>query len=177
MINLLPHSTLKRARREYYIRLVSLALLSLAVVCFSSAAFLVPSYLSARIERSATLERHVLLTQKTASDTSALSASLLTTTDLLSAARRPNLDGMALLAQVLSGKGSRIQLTRIAFDTRDVARFSVSGIAQSREALLQFRDALRSRPEFTAVELPISNLAKATDIEFSMAITIKPPLP
>jgi hypothetical protein len=47
---------------------------------------------------------------------------------------------------------------------------AVSGKAVSRDALLSFSKALKSNHRFESVDLPVSNLAKSKDIEFSISI-------
>ena len=49
------------------------------------------------------------------------------------------------------------------------SKSSILGMANSREALLTFKQNLESQTEFKVLELPISDLLKREDIEFSFS--------
>lgn len=173
MINLLPLQNLRRARREYYMRLMALSGVALAMVLLSSAAFLIPSYLFARIERDAalaTFERlKSALDEGAANDSRALSR----TAELLEVANKDAARAVPQLREILRAQPGGVALSRVAFEVREQPQFSVSGVAQTREVLLAFRDTLRESETFENVELPIGSLAKAVDIEFSLTIVVK----
>lgn len=178
MINLLPRNTLRRARREYYVRLAALGLFSLATVFLSSAAFLIPSYLFARIEQEAALARHGISTAATSNQRDTLqSAELAHTGELLAAAEVSGAPVALLLAEMLAARPEEVTLSRISFEAGDPSRFSISGGSRSREPLLAFRSKLEEAAAFESVELPVSNLAKAADISFSMTVRIVRPAP
>lgn len=176
MINLLPKDALARARREYYARLIALSLFSLAAVFLSSAAFLIPSYLFARIERDAVLTRvGFLSTAASGEKNSAQSAELARTGEFLAATQVPGATVAGLLGELLAARPAEVTLSHISFEAGDPSRFSISGVARSREPLLAFRNKLEEAAAFESVELPVSNLAKAADISFSMTVRIARP--
>lgn len=52
-------------------------------------------------------------------------------------------------------------------------RIQMSGVANTREALLQLRRDLEQKEYSQGVELPISNFAERQDIDFSITITLE----
>ena len=56
-----------------------------------------------------------------------------------------------------------------AKDSKSV--LTLSGTADSRPGLLLFSNNLQTHPEFKKVDLPISNLAKNSNIDFNINIT------
>lgn len=79
------------------------------------------------------------------------------------------------LMRIFESKPAAITITQIAFTDRTSGQpqISLSGRAQDRESLTAFGRALESRVEFARVDLPVSNFAKESNIDFSMNITTK----
>lgn len=76
---------------------------------------------------------------------------------------------------VLSQRTSDIRLTGIFYDgpaanAKNVFQYRLRGVAQTREALFSFVEALKTEEEFTMVDVPISNFVKDSDIDFSITI-------
>jgi hypothetical protein len=47
----------------------------------------------------------------------------------------------------------------------------VSGLAKTRQSLVAFSEALRKEPLIQKVDLPVSNLTKESNIQFTLTIT------
>jgi Tfp pilus assembly protein PilN len=75
------------------------------------------------------------------------------------------------IMETLSGPGVSLHAINYTYTTTQ-PKLTVTGVATTREALAMFRDALEAEPEFTNVMLPIAALAKATDVLFTMDITL-----
>lgn len=69
---------------------------------------------------------------------------------------------------------SKINLSEISISKTDkgIEPVLLIGEASDRQALAAFRDRLLATPQVSAVDLPISNLAKDKDIQFSITVTI-----
>ena len=52
---------------------------------------------------------------------------------------------------------------------------TVGGNAATRDALVVFRDRLKTLPRVMSVNLPLSNLAERADIDFSLSVNFVPP--
>lgn len=174
MINILPESGRSIVKREYRIRLVAVFLFLLALLSLVTAVMLMPSYLFAEVEaEQAELEEARLVSAKVEgakSDAEVITAvnKQIVGLDAFMMAPRPS---EALLV-VLQSAGSGIEVVRVSYEggTNSV---SLSGKATSRDTLLQFSKALQKLPIVLAVDLPVSDLAKNTDVSFNMTLTLK----
>lgn len=59
----------------------------------------------------------------------------------------------------------------VAVEKKELQPIVIHGVAQTRLALTTFRDAIEAHEMFKTADLPLSNLAKDSDIEFSITIT------
>lgn len=57
---------------------------------------------------------------------------------------------------------------------KKINTINISGVADTRVALANFSDELEQDPLFSEAKLPISNLAKDSDITFNLAIILAP---
>lgn len=89
--------------------------------------------------------------------------------------RRNTEDFSAVLTKLESLTGEGVDLRSYEFARKDgaIMPISVNGKADTRQALANFHAVLRAEPMVEKVDLPISNLAKEKDIEFSMTVTLK----
>ena len=80
---------------------------------------------------------------------------------------------VAVLAALDSIAGRDVNITgfQLSKDEGAISTISVSGVANTRTALANFRSGIEAHPFFAKAELPISNLAKDKDISFNISIT------
>ncbi len=80
-----------------------------------------------------------------------------------------------VVTQIESVQGSNIIIEGMSFGRKDkaLAPVRVTGEAADRQALAGFRDRLIKQENIAEVDLPISNLAKDKDLEFSLSIVFK----
>lgn len=174
MVNLLPDTTKKKFIREYYLSLASAALFIVAAIMASGALLTVPSYLLARSEAESagryvsSLEETLNLQEKTGA--AGLMATLAEQTDILVAYDRSKLTAELIqeIERSLSSgvRISHIEIRRVGTETGEIR---VSGNARSRIDLLAFVDALKTISAFRGVSVPVSQLAKETNIDFSFS--------
>lgn len=174
MINILPESGRTVVKREYRIRLVSVFLFLLALLSLAVAVMLLPSYLFATVEaEQASLEEARLLSSKMAS--AKTDAEVIVSVnkqiaglEVFMMAPRPS----EALLSVIRSANSGVDLVRVSYEG-GASTISLSGKAVSRDILLQFSKTLQKLPIVLAVDLPVSDLAKNTDVPFSMILTLK----
>lgn len=174
MINLIPPEAKRRVVKEYWLRaaavwmfLVSFAfvlLLSLQIpnyiLVYSLESALANQFNSAQAEQSVREEAEAEVTQ---------------TNEIvgLLEADEENVNQFSTFIyelDVLSGEG--VSITQFNFNRveGELNNIGLIGEAADRVSLSGFRDALEADERFSNVELPISNLAKDSDITFSMNI-------
>lgn len=174
MINILPESGRGIVKREYRIRLVAVFLFLLALLSLVTAVMLLPSYLFATVEsEQASLEEARLLAAKVPgakTDAEVITAvnQQIAGLEAFMMAPRPS----EALLEVLQSAGSGIELVRVSYEG-GAGSISLSGKATSRDMLLQFSKALQKLPIVASVDLPVSDLAKNTNVSFSMTLVLK----
>lgn len=174
MINILPESGRSIVRREYRTRLVAMFLFLLALLSLAVAVMLLPAYLFATVEaEQAELEETRLLSAKAAgakTDAEVIVAvnEQIVGLEAFMMAPKPS----EALIETLKSAGPSIELVRVSYEG-GASTISLSGKATSRDALLQFSKALQKLPIVDAVDLPVGDLAKNTNVSFSMMLTLK----
>jgi len=81
---------------------------------------------------------------------------------------------------VLMEKPSGISIAGIFYDgpvadIENAFRYSLRGVATTREVLFSFVETLKTNKLFSAVDLPVSNFVKDSDIEFSVTLVMNMP--
>lgn len=177
MITLLSEKDRARVQAEYRLRLFSVGALLFAGVFVAIAMALLPSYVAARLAGSAAGQENKLLGQTL--DNSALasagksvrSAQMLLSAAALSAGIPRPSEVITTLAGV---RQSGITITRVEFSSQGGStQVRLSGIAATRDGLLQFRQALGGLPGVSSADLPIEDLAKASDIAYSIVVGMR----
>lgn len=76
--------------------------------------------------------------------------------------------------EIISRKMPDIKITDINYEKKDgVKNIKLNGVAPNRERLLLFRQMLEADPDFSSVDLPISNFVKGENINFDLNLTAK----
>ena len=175
MINLIPPAARKSVVREYWLRVISVWLFLLGTGCLIVSVLLLPTYMLVR-GQTVTLGGQALATaDKTASYDASIAALVKASTQaafLKAGASTTPFSGYLKIIESLSTTGISVNSVSYTHVSATVDKMTISGVAQTREGLAMFRDALEASPEFVSVVLPIASLAKATDVLFSMDMTL-----
>lgn len=175
MINLIPESTKKNIRTEYRWRVVAIWFFILGTASLMVTLLLLPTYVL--------LSSQVAVYGQSAASASAkvaefdLSESSLTfankQVDLLLEHKKTRLlsDFVADLDKA-GDKG--ILIKEFSLERKGIALESakISGVAETREALSEFGDALADVSLVEGVEFSMDSLAKSQDIEFSIPLIL-----
>lgn len=86
------------------------------------------------------------------------------------ASTTPPTEVLAALDQV-AGRDVSIASFRLTKGEKEIETITITGMANTRTALANFRADIESNPLFQKADLPISNLAKESDIPFNIEIT------
>jgi len=178
MINLIPDSEKKRLKKEYYIRLTTVALGLFFVVSTLGALLLVPSFIVLRVSSNelsaelAQLEASIETagggdTQEFVEETNRKSA--------LIAAFKKREPTSLLLQSIIQAKTNEVHIRSITFTEKrngKPATVSIRGTADSRTTLVAFTKELESDSRFGEVNLPLKDLASNRDIPFGLTIEV-----
>ena len=79
-----------------------------------------------------------------------------------------------LIRSILSNKIYGISINGLSYKSSEATKATiiVSGVSKSRESLIAYVNALKKSDIFSVVDLPISNLAKDKDVDFSINLTV-----
>ena len=167
----------KEARSEYFRKLavlyLSLALVAAIVAC----ALLVPGFALVASKRnalktaqSAALAEKSAQNQAIEDEAREVKAKIETLSGL-----RKNSGVWGAIERLSLKRGTGIALQSIVIARKDDQNtMTISGMADSRDALVAFSKRLQGEPSFSNINLPVSSLAKSKDIPFSLTIDFKP---
>ena len=179
--NLLPEDRMRTLRREYFLRLVVVALILGAVVIALSACMLFPTHVFLDNEIAAKEQELRDVVNSTASADemifeARLKALSIQTSRITELSKTSSLS--AGLAEVLALPHPGVILTGFTLTPagKNPRTIIVLGKAKSRDDLRNYQLALQSAPFIASANLPVSAYAKDTDIDFliTLAFTKKP---
>lgn len=174
MSNLLPDEQKKILRQTYVFRVATI-LLFLAAACFLFAlASLSPAYFST-MYKIALIEGEVKELQNIVSETKKselLIESIKGINSKLEVLEEwsKELPAYKEILKVLEERRNGIAIMSMIYHRKN-ASVVVTGTAHARDDLLSFKTALEKSGKFRTIELPVSNLTKKEDIDFSITTT------
>ncbi|PIP86648.1 hypothetical protein COV42_00155 [Candidatus Campbellbacteria bacterium CG11_big_fil_rev_8_21_14_0_20_44_21] len=174
MPNLLPQNNKKKIREEYLLRLLALVLVFSFITFLLASVFFLPSYFLSKnkaglaSEKISFLKSYVEKTQK-----SGLSEDVISTNLKIKTLSFPEKIKFHLsIRSILDKKAAPIRITSLVLRSINDEKKSlfVGGIASDRDSLIDFTESLKTINDFSAVNLPVSNLAKNKDIDFNIEL-------
>ncbi|KKS83253.1 MAG: hypothetical protein UV60_C0046G0002 [Parcubacteria group bacterium GW2011_GWA2_43_11] len=170
--NLLPKEQKKVLEQEYYVRLATVVALTLAGAVIIGCVALVPAYMQVAGEMRLSEETYELH-QKDVEDNNSLveevSQSLSMLTFLEEKYSQEKLT--TLLDEIFKERPSGITITGFSYKRYDSV-LALQGIASTRDLVVPFARALEANQYFEKAPVPISNLAKNTNLDFSLSIVL-----
>lgn len=177
MVNLIPQALRTMIRREYRLRLAVVASLAACFVFAAAAALLIPSYFLAATLQKAVLREQALLDQSLARKNLSDAAEQIRSAQALSVALDQHLAlprPSEALAQITAARPAGITVTRLEYATGGRgATVRISGVSDTREHLLAYKQNLAALPQVSSVDLPLENLAKSSGAPYAMVVELK----
>jgi hypothetical protein len=177
MTNFLPEKLKKEVKREYLFRLLSFSSLSLLVVIMVAICFLMPSSFLSKtkinfIDKQISDENATLLK----SDPSLVSETKKTNeiTGVLSSGINNEDQINSILKKIINAKNDDVKISIFSFsiDPSGARKFSVQGTSNTRDSLISFTKDLKSLGIFANVDLPVSDLIKNSNVDFTIGLTL-----
>lgn len=181
MINLIPAEAKKHLLREYWMRSVTVWFFLWSFALLLGITLLVPSYVLLNLQVKAYSETAQTANEKNANFEAVakeLESASKTAAALSEQLVRPSMTEYLTLLKSL--ESTNVNVARISFSREGdvVGEMTVSGVADSRQALADFRNRMLDSDLIESVNLPISNLAKDKEIPFELTVTlVKPKTP
>lgn len=177
MANLLSPGYVQRLRREYRLRLAVVgALFVLGSVCIGIV-FLLPGYSYAVSERSgAKYELSELRNRVSVLERSADAEILRRAREQVRALSPQGItEPTELLTKLLVLRPDGILIENITLQGAQGsgAEVIIGGVSQTRDSLVRYEALLKKDAVVASVDLPVSNLAKEANLDFSMRVRLK----
>ncbi len=177
---LLPYEEVKKLKNEYRIRLAITALLFISSALVVGVLALFPAHTLSRIQEDAvTLQVRELDKMRKVQGVDQIESDLdrvRTYTEKINEYESP-LSFTDGIKKIISHRNYGIYINSfdMSFDgaTSSKATVVVQGKAINRDTLIEFRKNLENDSYFSKVELPLSDLAKSKDVNFSLRLFIK----
>lgn len=176
MINLIPEAVRTAIIKEYWVRVITIAFFMFSSVLVAVTLLASPVYV-------------LITTQVDAYAASANEAAMRVADFDVSSAELIKANQMAVQITSLKSEAKFMEIVNlvdelpkqgIMVDSYTFSRvgdkmapIAITGVANTRLDLAAFRDALLKEERVADVVLPISNLAKDKDLDFSLTVTIK----
>ncbi len=175
MANLLPPAALKKVKREYWLRVISVWFGLIGTALLMVAILQIPVYVLVKSQSHAFSRWYEKVgsdkdTMQNLADTIKHSNNL---GRLLSTGKEDSFFSQ-VLKEVDLVAGDKIVVNGLSLDREGgkVKTLSIIGIADSRTDLANFKSALEDSLIFTSVTLPLANLAKDVDVPFNITVTV-----
>jgi len=164
----------KKIIGEYRKRLFILCLGLAILFSFSLIGLILPAFISMSSEKEVLILEKQSFSKKTTNDNQGeIEKELKNIKEMITVLALDNTANpiTSVLERVLLEKGSGIILQSISLERKkDFWAVSLGGKALSREALVDFSKKLETTPSLSDVDLPVSSLAKNSDIPFSITL-------
>ncbi len=173
MFTLLPEHHKKRLYQEYRMRLLVIVLIFISLFFIIGCALLFPSYISLKSEKTSyETELDSLTKQVERKDKEGLTGTMNTIGSNLAIAKPDETMVYRALGVLLAHVTTDIKITSMSYTrgSQGASFITTEGIAKDRTSLISFSNGLKKELIFEKVDLPVSNLAKQTDVPFSMTL-------
>ncbi len=175
MINLIPIEEKKEIRKDFYYRFLVVSFGMLSFLIFISLIAILPAYFMSlerdiSMNKKLEMEKNEVMPEIDQQAQSAIKELDARLSLLEKATQNKYVFSERVVSEVLAQKVPGIKINRISYvnDPLDGRKVNINGIAQNREQLLLFRQALEDDSLFKNVDLPISNFVKDSNIEFNL---------
>lgn len=176
MFNFLPIGYKKRAKREYNFRLWTIAFVLFSIVSLASCALAVPAYIAASNHYKQALSEETQASGAIESDNAGSAATVVQKVSSYIAAAQSltPLSADTIVEPIVSARPSGVVVTSISVNSASGQIIAtVAGVAGTRDELIAFQNALQGIAQFGNVNLPVSYLAQDSNINYSIAVTLK----
>lgn len=176
MINLIPAVAKRRVLQEYWFRTGTLWLGLVSILIIILVILLIPVYVliySQTNEYKLAAQQATLEVERYDVSAAALIQASQRARLLLSATEQLKFSDVIKIIEGVSRNGISLTSYEITRTEGKISPLQITGRAESRQELSEFRAGLLTEPSIDTVVLPISNLARDRDIVFSITVTLK----
>ena len=176
MLNLLPKEEKKNILMEYHLKVLWISLFLLSCLFVIALVGILPSYLNEKIKVDTITQEKIqrdqqrnnpvnIALQKQATDNNALADYLQKQTVAIGS---PVIS--PAIQEVLSKKIAAVKINTFVFSDKSLV---ITGVADNRTDLTSFYQSLKGGGYFASADLPIEDIAKSKDNNFTIKLTLK----
>ncbi len=175
MANLITEKQKKYIKNDYIIRVFSLALVvPISLLGIFLLAYIIPYYIAVNKKDKVVAEQFLSVInienkENIGESVSQVVSRTLDKIKVIELYNKNKTNPSVYFTEIISKKNNNIRISKISFSTGQIL---VSGISKNREGLVNFIDDLKSVDMFSAVDSPVSDFAKDSDISFNLNIKI-----
>lgn len=173
MFNLLPEEQKKSVHREYRLRLVTLAIFFLGLGGAIVFVILAPSFFVVDLKNSSLVDQQTKLEKENPEllNIKELESEIAQQKNKLKIISFENeISPSVMIEKILFDLVSGVTINSISLERKeDHVRISLRGHASKRDFLLAFSKKIEGENMFSEINLPVSDLAKDRDIDFSLS--------
>ncbi|MCX6717151.1 MAG: hypothetical protein NTU76_00555 [Candidatus Taylorbacteria bacterium] len=178
MLNFLTQNIKNKVINEYSLRIVVVLLIMVFIVCVFLISLFLPSFFMSIYKNSAVDDQYKMMLSNTKEDSinsieivkenNSLISVLSSGTQNISTSTSEFIEKIFLL------KNQNIKISSISVSNKtNEVKIIIGGISKTRDGLTLFNKALKNSHYFDEIILPVVNLLKSTDIEFSITLIYK----
>lgn len=175
MLNLLTTEERRIIRREYILRLCTVATIFAFFTFVMALASILPAYFYATTEersKRVNLAALVFESERAGDDSVALELSRASTIlSLLGTDGEEKPKASEIVREALIARPNGARVDTLSFDMVDGERvLTIAGIADTRATLIEYSRALTAAPTFLSADVPAVDLAKTRSINFHLTV-------
>ena len=176
MINLIPHKGHVALKHEYTLRVASVYGFLFAGVFVATAALLVPTYVLTSAQFSGAQDDSSNIEKTKAAFDTAFGEIKVANTVMAQLRKEQDVTQIStIIGEIVSLAPREVLFTTFQTEREGAVLkdIRVQGVAKNRIALATFKNALEASPRFLQALVPISDLARDTDLPFVITITFE----
>ncbi len=175
MINLLPRPEKMAIKKEYKMRVYLVTLMFAFFITVVSLIVILPSFILSHYRAQITVP--VAKVSTTTEESQSIANTIKLTKELTEVLKPEEAKSQPtdLLDVIIKDKTAGNTITSFAYskDDKGDVKIVIQGLAQTRQSMLAFTNAVQKEVLVDNVNLPIANLTKDTKIPFSFEVTAK----
>ncbi len=175
MINLIPPNAKKSIVKEYWVRVSSTWMYLWAFTLLCCVAIVFPAYVLITSQVNVYQASAAQASAKVADYQQATTALVRSSQQASAAVNESKVEKFSEYLELFEGlQGGTIEISqiRISRGVEGIEPVQITGKAVDRQSLASFRDRLLSQSVVSEADLPISNLARDKDIQFTLTVVI-----
>jgi cell division ATPase FtsA len=181
VINVLPYEDKKILRKEYWMRFFTIIFNLIALTGVTASFLLFPSYFISQSKENLVENRLEVFNSENPNlnndNINKITEDINSRLEILSKAEPAYQTNDKVLNNIFSSRTNGITFSQILFNKKttegNASVLEIYGTAANRDSLRNFKTTLDNNPNFSKVDLPISNFLEKTELNFTISITMK----